>query len=469
MTVSTRFSFCMALCALGMSTAHAQSELHNFSTVARGGVATTFVTDYQAIGINPANLSRTGNARVALTIGEFGIGLGSQSLSRTQLDKILMFDQEDLSMAEKRALARSFTSDNTLNLNIDATPVALSVVLPVVGSFAFSSRQRVISHLALNKNMAELLFLGKDAPIYPANFNPATAPLLSEVLNGTAVQATAFNEYNIAYGRQVLNLPKLKLSVGAGYRYIQGIGVIDVRAENGKLEAYTAVSPQFKINYGAVARNPSFNLRKDTDKLLQPVGRGHGYDIGLAAEVGKVLRLGVSMVDLGNMTWEGNLLTANDQKLQRLRTNGADSYEFFSELADIFASGTDSLLHYKPADKRRADLPTKFRAGVGVKVGTRLEVGFDVTKPLNSVAGNIPDTFYGLGVDVKPFSWLRLSSGVSRGAGYSTGIPVGIAIASSFYEAGFSTRDLQGLLTDEDKPYASIAMGFLRLKIGKVK
>jgi hypothetical protein len=450
-----------------MGTTYAQTELNNFSTVARGGVATTFVTDYQAIGINPANLGRSGNARVALTVGEFGLGIGSQSLTREQLNSFVTRADEDLTMTDKRTLARAFTSDNVLNINVDATPVAFSVVLPVVGSFAFSSRQRIISHLAMNKNMAELLFLGKDAPIYPANFNPATAPLLSEVLDGTAVQLAAYNEYNVAYGRSIISLPAFKLSGGVGYRYIQGVGVIDISAKNGKLEAYSALSPQFDIKYGAVANNPSFNLQKDTDKLIQPVGRGHGYDLGLAAEIGKMVRLGASIIDMGNMTWEGNLLTANDQKLRRLKSSGADSYEFFTELADLFASGTDSLLQYKPADKRRASLPTKLRAGVGLKVGTRLELGLDVTHPLNSVAGNIPNTFYGLAVDVKPLSWIRLSTGVSRGAGYSTGIPVGFAIASRAYELGFSTRDLRGLLTDNKNPYISGALGFLRLKIGK--
>ncbi|WP_375435669.1 DUF5723 family protein [uncultured Hymenobacter sp.] len=467
MRISTPFSFFLAFCALGIDAAQAQTDMSNFSNVARGGVSNTFVTDYQAIGINPANLGRSGNARVALTIGEFGVGVGSQSLTRPQLEKFVKHSGDELSRAEKLELARAFTSDNTLNLSVDATPVALSVVLPVVGSFAFNVRQRVTGHLALNKNTAELLFLGKDAPIYPTTFNPATVPLISEVMDGTAVQLAAYNEYNVAYGRNILTLLGVKLAGGVGYRYIQGMGVVDIRSENGKLEAYTALSPQFDVDYGKIANNPSFNRRQDTDKLLQPVGRGNGFDVGLAAEVGKMLRAGVSVTDLGSMNWEGNLLTANDQKLRRLRTSGVNSYEFVTELADLFANGTDSLLQYKPAQKHRAQLPTKLRAGIGLKVGTRLEVGIDVTQPLNHVAGNIPDTFYGLGIDVKPLKWIRLSTGISRGAGYKTGFPVGFAIATTAYEFGFSTRDLQGLLTDDDNPYGSIALGFLRLRIGK--
>lgn len=467
MRISTPFFFFLALCASGRAV-QAQTDLSNFSNVARGGVSNTFVTDYQAIGINPANLGRSGNARVALTIGEFGIGVGSQSLTRPQLENFVRRAGEDITRAEKMELARAFTSDNTLNLSVDATPVALSVVLPVVGSFAFNMRQRVTGHLALNKNTAELLFLGKDAPIYPTNFNPATAPLISEVMDGTAVQLAAYNEYNIAYGRNILSLPGLKLSGGVGYRYIQGLGVIDIRSENGKLEAYSALSPKFDVDYGRlITNNPSFNRQDNNGKLLQPVGKGNGFDLGLAAEIGKMFRAGVSVTDIGTMTWEGNLLVANDQKLRRLRSSGVNSYEFVTELADLFANGTDSLLQYKPAQKQSANLPTKFRAGVGLKVGTRLELGFDVTQPMNNVAGNLPDTFYGLGIDVKPLKWIRLSTGISSGGGYGTGFPVGFAIASNAYEFGFSTRDLRGILTDDKNPYGSLAMGFLRLKIGK--
>ncbi|HEX8426560.1 DUF5723 family protein [Hymenobacter sp.] len=467
MNFSTPFSFFLTLCVASVGAAQAQTDLGNFSNVARGGVSNTFVTDYQAIGINPANLGRSGNARVALSIGEFGLGAGSQSLTRPQLEKFVKHSGDDLTRAEKLELARAFTSDNALNLSLDATPVSLSVILPVVGGFAFNVRQRLTGHLAMNKNTAELLFLGRDAPIYPTNFNPATAPLISEVMDGTAVQLAAYNEYNLAWGRNILSLPGVKLSGGVGYRYIQGLGVVDIRAENGKLEAYSALSPQFEVDYGKIANSPSFNRRENTDKLLQPVGRGNGFDLGLAAEIGKMVRAGVSVTDIGSMTWEGNLLTATDQKLKRLRSSGVNSYEFVTELADLFANGTDSLLQYKPAQKQRANLPTKLRAGVGLKVGTRLEVGIDVTQPLNSVAGNLPDTFYGLGIDVKPLKWIRLSTGVSRGGGYKTGFPVGFAIASNSYEFGFSTRDLQGLLTKDNNPYGSFALGFLRLKIGK--
>ncbi|SHI60166.1 hypothetical protein SAMN02745146_1149 [Hymenobacter daecheongensis DSM 21074] len=442
----------------------AQNELSNFTATGRGGVSTTFATDYQAIGINPGNLGRVGGARFAFTIGEFGAGLGSQSLTRTQLRKFIYQANDKLTLADKQVLARQFTSNNALNLNVDATSLAVSLAVPGVGSVAISNRQRISSHVGLNKNAAEIAFLGKDAPIFQ-NYNIQTAPLLSEALAGTELQMAWLNEFNLALGTRLIDLPLVQLSAGAGYRYIQGVGIVDLRVSGGKVEAYGSMSPLFKIDYGSLATNPSFNLRQRA-RGLQPVGEGHGFDLGLALEAGKKLRLGAAVTDLGHMTWEGNLVTASDQKLKRLRSTGISSYDFFQEAAQIFSAGSDSLFQYQPSQTRRAALPAKFRAGAGLRISEYFETGLDVTLPLNKVAGNIPAPFVGLGVDYKPIRWLRLSSGLSTGAGYSLSVPLGLTLTSSIYEAGISTRDVAGLLTKEN-PYLSVAAGFLRFKFGK--
>ncbi|WP_400193774.1 DUF5723 family protein [Hymenobacter sp. B81] len=460
--------------ALGSQAAQAQNELSNFTATGRGGVATTFAGDYQAIGINPANLARVGSPKVAFTIGQFGVGAASQSLTRSQLNQFIFHPDEKLSQADKLALAASFTSANALNANIDVTTFGLSVSLPVIGSIAISNQQRISTHVGLNRNAAELLFLGYNAPIITQNFNadgtpknPATVPLVSEALAGTELQMAWLNEFNVAYGVRVLDLPKVQLMAGAGYRYIEGVGVVDVRVNGGKVEAYGSMSPLFDINYGKLASNPQFNLRQ-RDSGLQPVGKGNGFDLGLSAELGKVVRLGLAVTDLGKMTWEGNLVTANDQKLKRLRSAGVGSYNFIKEATELFAAGSDSLFQYQPGTKRTADLPTKLRAGAGVRISEYFEAGVDVTLPLNEVAGNLSAPFVGVGVDFKPVKWIRLSSGATAGAGYNVGIPLGITLTSKVYEAGISTRDVAGLIS-KDNPYVSVAMGFLRFKIGQTQ
>jgi hypothetical protein len=458
-----RFFF-LAASLLGTTLSlQAQNELSNFTATGRGGVATTFATDYQAIGVNPANLGRPGGARIAFTIGEVGAGIGSRSLTRDQLRKFIYNTNDELMPAEKQELARGFTSDNALNLSADATTLGLAVQIPAIGGIAISNRLRSVGHVELNKNAAELLFLGKDAPIY-ASASASNIPLVSEALDGSQLQFTALNEFNIAWGRRLVDLPLFQLSAGAGYRYIQGVGIIDVRVKPGDLQAYSSLSAVFDINYGNLTSNPDFNFEARTNGL-QPVGKGNGFDLGVSAEAGKALRLGMAVTDIGSMTWEGNLLTATDQKLKRLKSAGVGSYDFFKEAAEIFASGTDSLFQYQTGQNRKANLPTKLRAGAGFRISEFFETGLDVTLPLNTVAGNLTSPFVGAGLDYKPLSWLRLSSGVSGGAGYGVGIPLGITVSTSIYEGGISTRDITGLLADKN-PYISVAAGFLRFKFG---
>lgn len=471
-------SFRLLSLAAGLAlpaTALAQNELSNFSATGRGGVINTFATDYQAVGINPANLGRRTNFRVAFTIGEVGAGIGSQSLSKTTFKHILYDGSQSIGPAEKATLVSQLSGDNVLNLNIDTNLFAFAVTLPNgLGGLAFSSRQRVGGHLALNRNAADIIINGQNAAVvkqyYPVPNTSGTptptapnAPLISTVLDGTSIQAAVTNEFNVAYGIQVYQNEALKLSLGAGYRYIQGIGIADIRVSGGNLTAYTAFSPVFDINYSAVANKPNFNYESGSG--LKPVGHGNGFDAGVSAEIGKIFRFGASVTDMGSMTWTANVLEASDQKLQQTAATGVTTYDVLKEISNQFDTDKQNLFTYTTARERTAALPAKLRLGGGVRINKFFEAGLDLTAPLNKVAGNLTTTFVGLGVDYKPLSWLKLSSGFTGGAGYGKSLPLGLTFVTPVWEAGISTRDVLGLFS-EDAPYSSVAFGVLRFKIG---
>lgn len=452
----------------------AQNELSNFSATGRGGVVNTFAVGYQAIGINPANLGRDEGARVGFTIGEIGAGVGSQSLTNTQFKKLVFHPNDPLSAAERIELVNNLTSDNTLNFNADVTAFALSVRLPGgFGGLAFSAHQRLNGRLAFNRNGADIVVNGRNASVirqyYDANGNSTTGgppPQLSAVLDGTVIQLAATNEYNVSYGKEIISVPgAVKLTAGVGYRYIQGIGVADARfSSGGGLSAYSALSPVFGFTYSpSLQGNANFNYENGGD--LQPVGTGHGFDLGLAAEIGKVVRVGASLTDLGTMTWKGNLLTVNDQQLRYPQYDGTTDYNVIQGIIDQFANDTKSLFTYQPSREYKAKLPAKLRLGGGIRISEYFEAGLDVTVPLNKVAGNLPSTFVGAGLDYKPVRWLRLSSGVSGGAGYRASLPLGLTLVTGVWEAGLSTRDVTGYFSDKS-PYYSVATGVLRFKIG---
>ena len=459
--------------ALLAAPAWAQNELSNFAATGRGGVVNTFATGYQALGVNPANLGRAGGSRVAFTIGEVGAGVGSQSLSRRQLNKLIFHADEALSAAERTALIAGLNNGNALNLSADATAFGVAVRLPAgLGGLAFSAHQRLSGHAAFTQNSADLLVNGQHAALIQQYYDLAgqprggtQPPALSAALAGTALQLALTNEYNVGYGLPVLDVPGLKLAAGVGYRYVQGLGVADMRIEGGQVTAYSALAPVFDLNYSAALRGDA-NFNYQDGGKLRPVGTGHGFDLGLAAEVGKILRLGASITDLGWLRWTGNVLTFSDQQLRFPQYTGLADYQLISSVVDQFAHDEQSLFTYQAAQAHRARLPAKLRLGGGVRLSERLEAGLDVTVPLNQVAGNLPSTFVGAGLDFKPLRWLRLSSGLSAGAGYRFSLPLGATLVTPHWEAGLSTRDVTGYLA-ENNPYMSAALGVLRFKFGE--
>lgn len=473
---SNRYAFLAATALLlGASTGlRAQNELSSFTATGRGGVATPFVTDYQALGINPANLGLEEDNQPLLTFGflELGLGAGSQSLTGTQLKNIAFHADDQLTPADKMALTASFTNGNALNVNAAATSVGVALTLPV-GVVAFSNRQRVVGHVGLNETASDVLFNGSNARIYQVStyqtngqYDPAKAPMISAALAGTELQLQWTDEYNVGFGTRMLDKEAFKLAVGVGYRYIRGIGMLDVRVTDGQVNAFSSLSPLFKVDYGTVTTSPNFNYR--TGSGLKAVGFGHGFDLGLTAEIGEQVRIGASFTDLGSMTWEGNVLTADDQNLKKVTSGGVDTYNIFKEASQLFGSTSDAAFTYNPDKEKKEILPAKFRAGASVKFGKKVEAGVDAAVPLNKVAGNITSSLVGLGFDFKPVPWVRLSSGVTGGAGYGTSVPLGVTFSSAHYEAGISTRDIVGLLSDSS-PYYSVAMGVLRFKIGRAR
>jgi hypothetical protein len=439
----------------------AQHELNNFSATGRGGVINTFANDYQALGVNPANLGRSNPAVVSFTLVEGGFGANSQAMRRDVWRNFLNHPEEPLSLENRRQLAQMFANDNVLNLQLEINTFALSVQHPKLGGIALSNRHRFASHVRMNQTMAEVFFFGQNAPVF-ATGQPVR---VAEAIQGSSVQGSYLNEWNLAYGRKVLSLPGFELALGAGYRYVQGIGAFELTSLDGEFSAFHSLSPIFKVDYGRHLLDPNFNLR-ERERGLQPVGSGHGFDLGLSAEITKSFRLALSVTDIGSMQWEGNLLVSGDELLKPFDAEGATSYDFFGEAADIGEQINKTSFSYGPRSSLTKQLPTRLRTGIGFQAHEKLELGLDVVVPLNNSPGNIPEAFVGLGVDYRPVRFLRLSSGLTTGAGDYWNLPLGLGLVTSAYEFGIGTRNILGMASDRN-PGMSVAVGFLRFKIGR--
>ncbi len=478
--------------------AHAQNELTNFTSTGRGGAVNAFATEFQALGINPANLGRATGVKVAFTLGEFGVGMSSQTAPRSVFNDYIFNTEKEFARKdgvdegvtpnnpispERQKIINAFTGENVANVQMDFTAFAISYYNPKFGGIAINTRYRMIGSADLNKNAAEMIFAGNNATVIREGLaKGGNFPLVSAALKDTRIQIQAVQEFNIGYGRQLFEGEGMTLSAGIGYRYLRGIGILDVQSDGKTLSAYSALSPVFDASYPtSLIQVPQFGYKTDagTSAKFPSVGSGSAIDIGLAATVAGKYHLSASVVDIGKMTWKGNSVSIVDQELQKFGQDDDESadgnytgpitYNFWKSMKRFQVNSKDysSPFQYQAAGERKVDLPTRMRLGAGTDFGEKLSVGIDGLVPFdNKIAGSYRSALIGAGVTYKPVPWLHLSTGVSGGGGFGTSIPLGIAIVSKTYEGGLATRDVLGYFGEEN-PYLSLVGGFLRFKIGK--
>lgn len=480
-------TFTVSLLTLG---GFAQTEGAAWTATGRGGVATTFVTDYQAIGINPANLgwsSQFEGKTFTLGFAEGSYSLYSEALAKPETKQILNSlitsdPDDDFSYDEKIGAASDFTQSG-FAINVDINLFGAALTTDKAGGFAVGVKERFSWYSRLNETSSDILFLGYNAPYFDnqffidttglvndtiattnpdsANYGQASVPgFFSDILEGSEMRMTWLREYNFSYGVKVLNKENFSLSAGIGFKYIQGLGIMEVSAENGELTAFSALTPGFEIDYGDAATNNPSNIEGAN---FSSVGSGMGLDFGVSAVIGNRLKLGFSVVDIGSMTWDGNVYEVSDTLLIDMDENGIDNYQIFEQASNFV--GQEGFLTWKGLETKEVKLPTLIRTGASYRFGEKLEAGVDLIIPGNDEPGTIEGAVFAFGGDFQPVKWVRLSAGFITGGNYDFNLPMGITLFSpdGTWEGGIASRDILTFVTDSS-PTLSLATGFLRFR-----
>jgi hypothetical protein len=466
----------------------AQTENSAFSITGHG-LGTTFSTDYQAIGINPANIdipSQFEGRRYALGFCEIGASFYSGILSKKDVRKNLFggdFDQ--LTQDEKRGYAIDFAEENN-SLDFDIMTTGFSIQTNKAGSFAFSIRDRVDYYSKLGPRVADLLWLGNTSDYfteyvlssgdtinaYP-NISPDSLALIVEGLNldnplsigeltrGTSLRFSWVREFNLSYGKKLFSTEDISVYGGVGLKLLVGQGYMELENENGAVTGFSALSPIFDIDYSEISEdNPS---ALPDDKKLKPVGLGFGFDLGATVVVKEKLYLSASVTDIGSMTWDGNVYALKDVDLTNYTSQGIENLELLEQFDAL--NGGDGLVEWQGQASTTTKLPAMMRGGASFIFNEKLKAGVDIVNSLNNEVGSLEKANVAIGGEFSPFKWLHLSAGYMTGGNYLRKIPAGIRFTpgNGKYEVGFASRDLITFFTD-NQPTVSIAMGFLRFR-----
>ncbi len=474
----------------------AQIERSAFTASGRG-VATTFVHDYQAIGINPANLAWTDQHKRRVTFGlaEGGVSLYSEALGRKEFrERILGFDQE-MTMAEKVEFSREFANTElSMDVDMQLLGLALNFNDRKWGALALNIRDRIHVNSVISSAATDILFLGWNANYFDhlqldsengpiientENLSPdvlarvvrgisSSSRLASTIFGGSHIKSLWYREFGLSYGREVISGNNWMIGAGVGLKYVQGIAFLDIEVTDSDYTAIGAFSPSFGIDYGDAEDNNPSKVRPNNKSLPSAVGSGFGLDFGLNFQYQEKLRIGVAVNNIGSVIWDGNVYQAEDEFIIDIENDGMNSLNVIAEAAHF--AGSKGVFKQQGVASETIALPTNFRGGASYAFTERLHVGVDFLFSLNDAPGSFRKPVYGIGGDYSLLKWLRLSAGYMGGGNYNHRIPAGITfvVANGTWEAGVAARDLLTFVR-RDQAVLSAAAGFLRFRVGSIR
>lgn len=468
---------------------HAQTELGVFSATGRGA-ATPFVSDYHAIGINPANLNLPNEYEgKSVTFGFFeGAGsMYSSFLNKSEVRTTLFRGDFQTLNQQERAEYAELMADETTQLNLNMITAGFSVNTENAGSFAFSTRERIQMSTRFGRKASDLVFLGRTAPYftdlvlmngdtipntgtYGADtlnmvsqgiVSPEDALELIDALDGTSVGFSWIREFNLAYGKRLYRTENIEIHAGVGGKLLIGNAMMEVDVNGTEVNAFSSLSPIFDIDYGNIT---TASALPQNAPPLRPVGLGWGIDLGATFVYKERLVVSAAINDIGRMTWDGNVYELNNSLLTEFTEAGAETVDVVEELIN-FAS-PDGIVDWTGSEARTTTLPTIARFGVGYVVSDKLRLAADAVMPVNDNVVNYESPIYAFGADVTPLRFVRVSAGFITGDNRASLVPVGLTfiMGEGTWEFGLASRDMITWFT-QDNPTVSASWGFLRFRI----
>ncbi|MBC7450559.1 MAG: hypothetical protein H7259_03625 [Cytophagales bacterium] len=475
-------------------TVYGQAEGSVVSATGRGGVATTIVTDYHSIGINPANLgfrSKYETKHITFGLLEANASAFVRGVTPQQMNEFI-FSSNPLSPANQATAASLFKGSN-MTVNADVMIAGFSFQSDKLGGLAFSINDVARGYGGLSSNFTNMAFSGALSTEYfknlqtqnggvvpndPARYDQytndpayggitagiASTPItLGRVMNGTNIKSTYFRTFNAAYGREVFRNDILNITAGIGIKYVLGYYYMNMYSDGTTLRGNVAQNTLFS----GVSSTLNVPNQGNGGSVVSPSGQGFGVDLGVTGTLYEKLKFGISIVNIGGIKYTKDVYDVKDTSFITLAYN--------KETLDAF----NQTVYWKNGSSFNAKLPTMFRIGGSYALfDNKVEIGVDIVVPMNHDAGNINKTLYAAGGDVYLKRWFKLSSGFSIGGNYANSIytykthvsiPFGmtfIAGENGAWEASLATRDIVSLIDiNGTSPLYSLGICAFRFRV----
>jgi hypothetical protein len=461
-----------------LNIAEAQHRYENAVSIGMGGTGTTFIGDYNANFINPANLMlRDRSKGVVISFGDLSGGIGGPLVDINTYNRFLTNDLI-LDRALQSDMLDSWVGSSNDPGKIHYGGVQFAVV-PFAASarlenhaFSAAFRARFLAKSGVSRGFMEVGFGGFDSETFSE----------SREVNAN-MSLTAFSELSFGYATLLyetskgpfLELP-FRLYAGVAPKILMGATTTNFSIKSDLLvsgDSLIVHNFDYALStFGNFSDNldrylsdrqsmdefPSLSDYLDApDDIVGVNATGFGIDIGLTAEIDlpfnsfqgsffgagkRFIRVAMSVSDIGSMSFKSNAAVFRNQN--QLRWGGLfidqdrlrDEYD--SNLGDYFTEvltdsiGNDLYLNFQKEsrDKISASLPAQFNFGMQLTAGKFTTV-LDLSSGFNNEGVNSKLMALGFGVEY------LLGGVVPLRTGFNTG---GRNAASWTFGTGLQTR-----------------------------
>lgn len=484
---------CAGLFALSVN---AQTQNSAYTAVGKG-VATTFLTDYQCLGINNSALGwGTGFDNIRFTLGtsELNIGIQSPELNKERLknayqaimNEVKGNNDEPFNVQQQIDAAEDY-AEAGIAISANYNWFGASFQDEKFGGVAISISENYNWYSQINSQTSGLVFRGRLSGYFDsltiamngdtsiiANDPSLSQDTLNSVIRGTANNPELLSDitegsrikfvwnryYNFGYGRKLFGKDStFAFYAGVGGRYIQSMAMFDLESDAQNLNVNSAISPFFDINYGTGMNNTTNN-----GALPESVGQGYGVDLSASAILLGKIRLAAAVNNIGSVKYSRNVYSVRDTLVESITLPGLEDANIPEAMNQLTEDG--GLLNLVGEEEIVVQNAASFRMGGSINFNDKLHVGVDVIAPFNNDnPGSLQNAVLSVGGDFRPLKWLQLSAGYFGGGVYAHSIPIGVnfIIGGGKYEFGVSSRDMLSFFLD-DANSLSAAFGFARFR-----
>jgi hypothetical protein len=449
-----------AAVALCVESAVAAGEWTNIQGM---GMARTFVGSSRgldAVGLNPANLAVPGRGTVTVGLMPFGAQFGIDFMTYDLYEEYFTGEKGSggrigrlLTDADKRTLLASFPDGvGRGSAHVEARPIGVFLQLHEYGNLAFTITEYGSMNFMIPQDFAKFLLYG----------NP---PGSSYDFSQTSAQVMWLREYALTYARELPTPVFVRsLSAGVAVKVIHGFGCFEIERANTRFT--TGLDGILHGNMDFGGRMAGIDpIRGGSDAAYQPfpapAGTGWGLDLGIASDITRYLRAGVSITDIGSVEWTRNLeqvvssgtVTVDNplEETQRDSLEDAVTGEripgmpFSTPLTTMFRVGAAVELHKVPV--LRGFLWGEWMFACDFNIGL-----------VDGAAG--PQTGrLSMGLEFKPWGFLPLRTGVSFGGPDRYSFALGMGFHFGVFDLDLASEHLNFLFSEAALDHGAVAMG----------